>query len=372
MLVGGLRCLWSLFTFYAMKNLWPILRLVWLATLAGSACVTSAQGSVGAATIASVKPAVVRIVTNSHRVGSGMVLDQEGYILTAAHVVRETDDLTVFLTDGREYRAQLIGVDDERDIALLQIPGTSFRPVRLGTAARVAEGQEVVALGYALDLAGGLTVTRGIVSAFRRGPIGDLLYIQTDAAINPGNSGGPLINSNGEVVGILTSFIRQSGSTVVQGLNFAISIDSVKPLLKPLKTGLYLPTATPIPTPTVTPSPTATPTPRPTVTPSSALPRLPTLPHRFGGAVTIDGGFAPDGIRVSAVVDGKEVASTTTRGSLYRLDVFQPEGVPFTGRSVTLTVTFKGVTVAQTAEWEPGGGTILDLAVSGVGSTGTP
>ena len=116
MLVGGLRCLWSLFTFYAMKNLWPHLRLVWLATLAGSACVTSAQGSVGAATIASVKPAVVRIVTNSHRVGSGMVLDQEGYILTAAHVVRETDDLTVFLTDGREYRAQLIGVDDERDI----------------------------------------------------------------------------------------------------------------------------------------------------------------------------------------------------------------------------------------------------------------
>lgn len=163
--------------------------------------------------------------------GSGFIIDDKGYILTSAHVVAGSDQVQVRLFDGTLVKGILVGMDPLTDIALIKINSqnsTAFIP--FGSSEKIQPGDWVVAIGspFGLDQ----TVTVGIVSAkgrsLRRSPYDN--FIQIDAAINPGNSGGPLINSNGEVVGINASIIAES-----QGIGFALPIDLVKQFIPQLK-----------------------------------------------------------------------------------------------------------------------------------------
>jgi serine protease Do len=163
--------------------------------------------------------------------GSGVIIDKDGYILTNNHVVEKATSIKVKLSDGKEYDAKVIGKDGKTDIALIKVSAKNSLPAAvLGNSDKLEVGDWVVAIGnpYGLDH----TVTAGIVSAKGRvigqGPYDD--FIQTDASINPGNSGGPLYNLRGEVVGINTAII--SGG---QGIGFAIPVNMAKALLPQLK-----------------------------------------------------------------------------------------------------------------------------------------
>src|SRR3990172_4468893 len=159
----------------------------------------------------------------SRSLGSGFVISGDGYILTNAHVVDNADEITVKLTDKREYRARVIGADKRTDIALLKIEASGLPAVRLGDPNRLRVGEWVVAIGSPFGFES--TVTAGIVSAKGRSlPQENFVpFIQTDAAINPGNSGGPLFNMKGEVVGINSQIYSRTGGFM--GLSFAIPID---------------------------------------------------------------------------------------------------------------------------------------------------
>jgi len=197
------------------------------------------------------RPSVVHILTEgtsfnvfgetqpTEGVGTGIIIDAEGHIVTNNHVISLDTNLpargiTVTLSDGRKLSAQLVGADEPTDLAVLQITAEDLTPAGLGDASRLEVGEEVVAIGHALNLPGGPTVTRGVVSAkdrlIQEDPYMIPGAIQTDAAINPGNSGGPLVNSAAEVVGITTQVIRGTA----EGLGFAISIDTAKPIIEEL------------------------------------------------------------------------------------------------------------------------------------------
>ncbi|MDP9072294.1 MAG: trypsin-like peptidase domain-containing protein, partial [Actinomycetota bacterium] len=177
--------------------------------------------------------------------GTGMILSAAGDILTNAHVVDGATSIKVTLFGEKDARdAVLLGLDNSADVAVIKLrdtTGLEGRPVELGSSERMRVGDDVVAIGNALALPGGPTVTEGIVSALDRsldGAEGQLSgLIQTDAAINPGNSGGPLVNSDGEVIGINTAVIQGTGRTLAQNIGFAIAIDGVKPMLNRLRTG---------------------------------------------------------------------------------------------------------------------------------------
>jgi len=169
-------------------------------------------------------------------VGTGFITDNEGHIVTNNHVVfidgeSPAQNITVTLSDGRQFQARLVGGDRPTDLAVLKIDADNLTPARLGDTAQLQVGDDVVAIGHALDLPGGPTVTRGVVSAKERLIQEDPYLIpgaiQTDAPINPGNSGGPLVNMYGEVVGVTTQVIRGTA----EGIGFAISIDTVKPIV---------------------------------------------------------------------------------------------------------------------------------------------
>jgi serine protease Do len=172
-------------------------------------------------------------------VGSGAIFDPQGYILTNNHVVEGGQQIKVVLPDGREFDARLVGRDPESDIAVIKIDGQNLPVARLGDSDKLKVGEWVVAIGNALGLEGGPTVTAGVVSAVKRtvdlpGPAGGSIEnaIQTDTAINPGNSGGPLINLNGEIVGINTLVAGQvSADYQAQGIGFAISINNARPII---------------------------------------------------------------------------------------------------------------------------------------------
>jgi len=134
--------------------------------------------------------------------GSGFIVASDGVVLTNAHVVDGADEVTVTLTDQREYRAKVVGSDATTDVAVLKIDARDLPTVRLGDPAKLRVGDWVVAIGTPYGLEN--TVTSGIVSAKSRALPGDAVvpFIQTDAAVNPGNSGGPLFNLDGEVIGI--------------------------------------------------------------------------------------------------------------------------------------------------------------------------
>jgi serine protease Do len=164
-------------------------------------------------------------------VGTGFIIDKSGYIITNNHVVEDADKIKVKLKDEREFEARVIGRDPQTDVALIKIDAKGDLPVaKLGRSADLKVGEWVVAVGSPFGLE--QTVTAGIVSAKGRvigsGPYDD--FIQTDASINPGNSGGPLVNMNGEVVGINTAIIAQG-----HGIGFAIPIDMATKIVAQLK-----------------------------------------------------------------------------------------------------------------------------------------
>jgi serine protease Do len=167
--------------------------------------------------------------------GSGFIVNDDGYILTNTHVVEKADKIQVTLPDKREFDASMVGIDPNSDVAVIKIDGNNLPVVTLGDSKMVEVGEWVVAIGNPYGLP--QTVTAGIISAEGRANIGIVDYedfIQTDAAINPGNSGGPLINIFGEVIGINTAIFSRSGG--YQGIGFAIPINMAKRVMESLIT----------------------------------------------------------------------------------------------------------------------------------------
>lgn len=155
--------------------------------------------------------------------GSGFIVNSDGVILTNAHVVRDASEVTVKLTDRREFRAKVLGADPKTDIAVLKIDAKNLPVVALGKTSDLKVGEWVLAIGSPFGFEN--TVTAGVVSAKGRSLPDDsaVPFIQTDVAVNPGNSGGPLLNTRGEVVGINSQIYTRSGG--YQGVSFAIPID---------------------------------------------------------------------------------------------------------------------------------------------------
>ncbi|HET6775415.1 MAG TPA: trypsin-like peptidase domain-containing protein [Acidimicrobiales bacterium] len=193
-----------------------------------------------------VQPSVVTIETSVtarggvfEGAGSGVVLSADGLVMTNAHVISQSEDITVRTFDGATRTATLVGSEPANDLAVIRLEGADdLVPAELGSSSTLQVGEPVIAIGNALNLGGQPSVTTGIVSAVNRTiesqggepPLADL--IQTDAAINPGNSGGPLVDSSGAVVGMNTAIIQDS-----QNIGFAISIDSAKPIIDELQQG---------------------------------------------------------------------------------------------------------------------------------------
>jgi S1-C subfamily serine protease len=190
------------------------------------------------------QPSVVSIQTGESSstgvfgsAGSGVIISDDGLVLTNAHVVASATTMDVMLSDGSSEPATLVGSLPDDDIALIKISDAGgLTPAELGVSADVQVGDDVVAIGNALNLGGPPSVTEGIISATDRSiQAQDVTLdnlIQTDAAINPGNSGGPLLNADGQVVAINTAIIDTA-----QNIGFAISIDSIKPLIDEIKRG---------------------------------------------------------------------------------------------------------------------------------------
>lgn len=187
-------------------------------------------------------PAVVGITSTTNPsiiakgesgVGSGIIVDEKGYIITNNHVAsKEADEIIVSLYDGREVNGKVVWADEGLDLAVVKINADKLTVAPLGNSENLVVGDGVVAIGNPLGLTFQRTVTSGIISAVNRtiGEPGDIFMedlIQTDASINPGNSGGPLINLNGEVIGINTIKVPSA-----EGMGFAIPINIVKPILK--------------------------------------------------------------------------------------------------------------------------------------------
>jgi serine protease Do len=166
-----------------------------------------------------------------HSLGSGVIVSQEGYVLTNNHVVEGATDIKVTLSDKRELKAEIVGTDPKTDVAVLKLQGSNFPAITLGDSSKVQVGDYALAIGDPFGV--GQTVTMGIVSAKGRGNLGIEDYedfIQTDAPINPGNSGGALINDRGELVGINTAILSH-GSGGNQGIGFAIPVNLARQVM---------------------------------------------------------------------------------------------------------------------------------------------
>ena len=164
-------------------------------------------------------------------VGSGFIISNDGYILTNNHVVAKSNGIFVTLTSGKEYKAKIIGTDPRTDVALIKIDAKGLVALPIGDSAQLQKGQWVLAIGSPFGLDS--TVTSGIVSAINRDTGDYLPFIQSDVAVNPGNSGGPLINLAGQVVGVNSQIISQSGGFM--GISLAIPIDEVMRVVEQLK-----------------------------------------------------------------------------------------------------------------------------------------
>ena len=165
--------------------------------------------------------------------GSGSIITTEGFILTNHHVVGDADKIIVKLYDGRELEAKLVGTDPQSDIAVIRVQEKNLPILPMGNSDDIQVGESVIAIGNPFGLT--QTVTFGIVSAKGRSNIGIADYedfIQTDAAINPGNSGGPLLNLNGEIVGVNTAIFSRSGG--YQGIGFAVSVNMARRMMEEL------------------------------------------------------------------------------------------------------------------------------------------
>jgi serine protease Do len=162
----------------------------------------------------------------SHGIGSGFIVTSDGYVLTNAHVVADASEVTVKLTDRREFSAKVVGVDKRSDVALIKIAATGLPFVHFGDPARIRPGQWAIAIGSPFGFEN--SVTAGVVSATGRTLPDEsnssyVPFIQTDAAVNPGNSGGPLFNVDGQVIGINSQIYSRTGGYM--GMSFAIPID---------------------------------------------------------------------------------------------------------------------------------------------------
>jgi len=202
-------------------------------------------------TVERVRPAVVSIVSHSlvqdrfGRVqssfgsGTGVIFDESGLVLTNNHVIENGVQIIVTQDDGTQVEAEIIGADRLSDLAVLQLPGDGYPSLPLRENGSLRAGDWVIAIGNALALPGGPTVTVGVVSALGRSieaSPGITLYelIQTDTSINPGNSGGPLIDLNGNLIGINTAVLRGSSGVAVEGIGFAINIETAQQVAEQL------------------------------------------------------------------------------------------------------------------------------------------
>jgi putative serine protease PepD len=207
--------------------------------------VTTKEGTLDIqAILAKVQPSVVSVKTTGtsaegtfEGAGSGIVLTADGLVLTNSHVIGSVGDITVVLSDGSDHAATLVGQSPDDDLAVIQVQDVhDLVPAELGSSDDLRVGDEVIAIGNALNLGDEPTVTRGIVSAKDRDLTAEGVslegLIQTDAAINPGNSGGPLVNAAGQVVGMNTAIVADA-----QNLGFSIAIDVARPIIEDLKAG---------------------------------------------------------------------------------------------------------------------------------------
>ena len=216
-----------------------------------TSAVDASDSSIGDTVIAQVANAMAdSVVTISSEVsdemgsgeatGTGVVLTADGEILTNAHVVEGATTVKVRFAGETEPRsAQVLASDPGNDLALLKIEGVGFKPAVFAQVGSVRIGDPVVAIGYALDLDGGPSVTSGIISALKRTIITDSGalngLIQTDAPISSGNSGGPLVNLRGEVVGINTAVARSDAGSAASNIGFSIAVDEIVPVLEQLR-----------------------------------------------------------------------------------------------------------------------------------------
>ena len=190
--------------------------------------------------IVRLEPAVVQILTPTGT-GSGFFLDANGWVATNAHVVNEHPNVTVITDGGTRVQSQVIGLNDIVDLAVLKTNLTSpVSYLNLAHPSTVKVGDDAIALGFPLGsrLGSSMSVSEGIVSAIRDRP--GVEYVQTSAAVNPGNSGGPLVNGRGQVMGINTWGITESGGRSVQNINFAISSSTVEDWLPGLMAGVWI------------------------------------------------------------------------------------------------------------------------------------
>ena len=176
--------------------------------------------------------------------GSGVIISEDGYIVTNNHVIDGAEKITVTTKDGTAYEAKLVGTDSETDVALLKVEATGLKAVVMGNSSDLQVGDTAVVIGNPLGQLGG-TVTSGIVSALDRDITlngNSMSLLQTNAAINPGNSGGGMFNDKGELVGIVVakSGGTTSDGTTIEGLGFAIPIDDVKEVVQELSTNGYV------------------------------------------------------------------------------------------------------------------------------------
>ncbi len=222
---------------------------------------TSNEINIAAAVAQKMTPAVVRISTvtverdivfgkrSYEGVGSGVIIDPEGYILTNAHVTGENPrQLTVFFKDGSELPGEIMWKDSLLDLAVVKVEASGLPAAELGDSDSLVVGEVSIAIGNPLGTRFERSVTQGIISGLNRSIIvseGSVMedLIQTDAAINPGNSGGPLINGSGQVIGINTIKAASGDSGSAEGLGFAIPINITKPITQKLiMTGEFIPT----------------------------------------------------------------------------------------------------------------------------------
>ena len=193
-------------------------------------------------------PSVVQIVAEAlatERIGTGIILDQQGHILTNNHVIAGAQRITVILQNGDSFPAEVVGGESSTGVAVIRIEKHGLQPAKLGDSSGLQLGEEVIAAGYALGFTGDPTISKGVVSALGR-PIQTAAQttmvdmIQTDAAINPGNSGGPLVNTRGEVIGINTMIMENH-----RGVGLAIPISDAKIIVAQLIEERYVARSSP-------------------------------------------------------------------------------------------------------------------------------
>lgn len=329
---------------------------------AAPATPTRQPGSLADA-VARVKPSVVYIATENS-IGSGVIYHPDGYLLTSNHVIDSDSQIAVTLGNGETWPARLLGRLANYDLAVLKIDATNLPAASFADARELREGEDVVAIGYALNLReGGPTVTNGIVSAKRQSTNGPLL-VQTTVPLNPGNSGGPLVNLKGQVVGINAARVRRVEDIPVEGISLAVSANDALAYISGQVTAPAAPAAATVAatlprSPTAAPAanavpnvaiqvaptaplppPTSTPVPPPMATPARAgqvaiagydiIPAPPGQPATLVGQVQNVGPGAIENVRIAIRfldAGGRLIGTQIAAGDL--LVVLPGERAPF-------------------------------------------